>query len=191
MILRPVLMPVPDGDSLPRNERAQEQHRISRLALAESARLSGVSARDWSKDDNDVPQPAGGIYWSLSHKPAWTAAVVSDRPVGIDIERIAARNPGMFDRLADPDEWGLLGGREWGHFFRLWTAKEAALKANGVGISGFGECRLVSILDDRHLTLSFGGRDWPIEHFFHDSHVAAVTTVPDSLEWTVGGLGNT
>ncbi|MCL9795277.1 4'-phosphopantetheinyl transferase superfamily protein, partial [Frankia sp. AgKG'84/4] len=81
---------------------------------------------------------------SLAHKPELAVAVVSaDGPVGIDVEKVEARTPGveqaalapaeraLLDRLAgdDPDLRGL-----W--FTRLWAAKEAAAKADRTGLAG-------------------------------------------------------
>ncbi len=187
MILHPVLMPVPKGDSLPRHQRATELRRVSRLALAESARLSGISVREWRQAESGEPLPTDGVYWSVAHKPLWTAAVVSDRPVGIDLEPVAPRRVEMFDALAAEEEWSLLRDREWLTFCRLWTAKEAVLKANGVGIGRFGDCKLTAVKDREHMQLSFEGRDWRIQHcYFHD-HVAAVTVESSKPNWTVMG----
>ena len=81
----------------------------SQQAVDESARLCGVTPRQWPRDDRNVPAPADGIYWSLSHKPAWTAGVVSDEPVGIDLEAIAPRrNTIMWNKIATPAEWDLI-----------------------------------------------------------------------------------
>lgn len=190
MILRPVLMPVPGGADLPRSQRLSAQRRVSRQAVDESARLCGLAPRDWPRDGRGVPVPADGIYWSLTHKAAWTAGVVSDGPVGIDIEAISPRrNMILFDKLAAADEWAIAGGRAWPNFFRLWTAKEATLKANSVGIGRLGECRVVAVHGERHLTLAFQGREWTVEQFYHDGHVAAVTAGADEVVWTVLELG--
>jgi phosphopantetheinyl transferase len=185
MILQPVLMPVPGGDTLPAPQRVVEQRRVARRALAECARLCGIPERDWPQDDAGVPQPAGGYYWSISHKPLWAAAVIADRPVGIDIEHIKPRHPDLFDAIATPEEWALLGERSWEAFFRLWTAKEATLKANSRGISGLGVCPLERVIDASHLTISYEGQTWTIEHCRHGEHVAAVTAGTDGVAWHV------
>ena len=188
MILRPVLMPIPGGADLPRDRRRPAQQAVSRRALDESARLCGVSPREWLRSDKRVPLPTEGIYWSQSHKPTWTAGVVSDEPVGIDIEAIRPRRDEiLFDKLADADEWALVGGRSWENFFRLWTANEATLKANSFGIGRLRDCRVVAVSDEAHLTVVFAGREWSVEHFHHDNHVAAVTTGQRKVIWNVMG----
>ncbi len=184
MILRPVLMPVPRGGELPRRERLPAQRAVSRRAVDESARLCGLTPRDWPLAANGAPAPVEGIHWSVSHKPSWTAGVVSDGPVGIDIEEIRPRrNELLFGKLATREEWDLVGGRTWDNFFRLWTANEAALKANGLGIGHLSECRVVAVRDETHLTVVFRTRQWTIEHYYHDDHVAAVTTAAEGTVW--------
>lgn len=186
MTLYAVLMPVPGGATLPRNQRRDAQRRAARLAVDESARRSGHQPRPWPQNAARVPVPIDGIHWSLSHKPAWTAGLVADHPVGIDIERIAPRaNDLLFTKVAKPDEWALIGQSNWENFFRLWTAKEATLKANGLGIGHLAECRLIDVPDDSHLTVRFGDRDWPIEQFRHQGHIAAVTAGSCDVAWTV------
>ncbi|MFQ5489821.1 MAG: 4'-phosphopantetheinyl transferase family protein [Phycisphaerae bacterium] len=186
MTLHAVLMPVPGGPDLPRNQRRDAQRQTARRAVDESARLSGHQPRPWPQNAARAPVPVDGIFWSLSHKPAWTAGVVADGPVGIDIEAIVPRaNQLLFAKVAKPDEWALIGQTDWDNFFRLWTAKEAALKANGLGIGHLGECRLIDAPDPSHVTIHLADRDWPIEQFFHQGHVAAVTAGSHDVAWTV------
>ncbi len=186
MILRPVLMPIPGGADVPRSQRGAAQRRIARLAVDESARWSGLSRDHWPQDASGAPLPANGVYWSLSHKPAWTAGVVADRPVGIDLEPISPRHSdALFAKLAAPDEWERAGERTWHTFFRVWTAKEAVLKANGLGIGHLRRCRLVAAVSEHELILTFGGREWPVRQHVHHNHVVAVAGDWDDVFWSV------
>jgi len=143
MILRPVLLPIAALPALSTRERVAEQSRLARIALTECARLSGGPASDWNKDANGAPSPNDGWHWSIAHSREWAAAVISREPVGIDVERIRPRREGLFDQVAGEDEWNAIGGRTWNLFFRMWTAKEAVLKANRAGIGWLRECRVV------------------------------------------------
>jgi 4'-phosphopantetheinyl transferase len=117
------------------------------------------------------------------------AAAIADRRVGIDIEQIKPRgHEGLWERVASDQEWSLCGGRGWEMFFRLWTAKEATLKANGKGIGGLSDCRIVEVSDDRHIKLHYAGEDWRIEQYRHDDHIASVTMSGESIEWQVAKL---
>jgi phosphopantetheinyl transferase len=139
----------------------------------------------WSKDDREVPQPNAGYHWSVSHKQHLACAVIADVPVGIDVEHVTARPRGLHDRLAEPADWDALGDRSWASFYLLWTAKEAVLKAVGVGIAGFLRCRLVELPDDRRMRLTYEGRTWTIEHYHHADHVLAVTCDAEPVRWCV------
>ena len=111
--------------------------------------------------------------------------MIANQPVGIDIEEISPRKKFYFDALATEAEWDQIGEQNMHHFYRLWTAKEAALKANGLGIGHLAECRLIDVPDASHLTVRFGDRDWPIEQFRHQGHIAAVTAGSCDVAWTV------
>ena len=185
MKLHPVLLPIPVKEGLTGRERIARQRHYARQALVESCKLSAVEPWDWQKGPNSAPLPHAGHYWAISHKSAFAAAVISDGLVGIDIERITPRSEGLYDKLAHDDEWTLLGERTWDAFFRVWTAKEATLKANGIGIAGFLSCRILAVPDETHLTLDYNDRTWTIEQYRHGDHLAAVTVDDDDAHWVV------
>ncbi|RME41562.1 MAG: 4'-phosphopantetheinyl transferase superfamily protein [Planctomycetota bacterium] len=185
MILRAVLMPVPASDRTRSPEQVRRQRETARTALRESARRSGAPDAGWEQDERGIPLPNRGFNWSISHKPAWAAAVVADRPVGIDVEHVRPRTHRLHDHLAHDAEWALLGNRSWESFFRLWTAKEATLKAHGKGIGELLTCRLVEVEDERHVRVVYAGKEHRVEHFIHEGHIAAVTCEFDRVEWIV------
>jgi len=87
------------------------------------------------------------IHFNISHTSGWCAVALSDKPVGIDIERIK----NFFDghsRVAVAKRYftaqeivayglNLSGAGKLGTrcFYRLWTAKESAVKCSGEGIA--------------------------------------------------------
>ena len=85
------------------------------------------------------------VHFSLSHTGPWLALAVSDRPVGIDVERLRPVGEKLARRICSPSDWEyLLAGKEAfeaedgeqrERFFRIWTAKEAWYKREGTGIT--------------------------------------------------------
>jgi len=181
MILRPVLIAIPDDSHLCRPKRRQRQREYARMALRESARLIGAPLDGYLQDDRDVPLPNNGYYWSISHTRGMAAGVVSTEPVGIDVEALTPRREGLFDMVASEAEWAILGGRTWDNFFRLFTAKEATLKANGKGIGCLRECLLSQCSVDR-CALNFDMRRFEVHHHRFEIQIAAVAGV-GAVQW--------
>ena len=138
--LFPVILPVPAKvhDFAPR-ERVKFLSRYARQALRLSAEKSDVRIGDPVKNDNGVPQPFDGIHWSISHKSKYVCGVAAPEPIGIDIERVRDFSEGLFRKTAVEAEWALadMENESVNSFFRFWTAKEAVLKATGIGIKDF------------------------------------------------------
>lgn len=114
--------------------------------LAMSPRSIGVSRTDTGK-----PVIAQGVHFNVSHSGDLILMAVSDeRAVGVDIER--KRDVQRVDALLrrwlsaeEQTEYASLhrgGASESEAFLRLWSLKEARLKALGVGISGASRARL-------------------------------------------------
>lgn len=184
-VVRPVIWKTgPAYKTLPVRERVRYLSRLARKALVISARHQGVNAApsDFLKDDQGAPLPVAGIFWSLSHKPAYVAAVAAPRPVGIDVERITPRPEGLWDKVTAPEERALLPDRSPTAFFRCWTAKEAVLKSASVGLAHLSGCRIVSVPDDRRLILAYDNNVREVIHFFHDDHLFSMVT---RQQWTV------
>ena len=184
MTLFPVILAVPvAGPGLPGEERVARLSELAREALRMSAERSGLVLDDPVKDDDDVPIPVNGTWWSVSHKPRCVAAVVSTEPAGIDIEDLEPRSEPPYRLVASEEEWALGGGRSQDLFFRYWTAKEAVLKAAGVGITGLKKCAVVSIPDGTHIVLSYRDRTFRVEQHYCMNHIAAVVQGDSEVEW--------
>ncbi len=189
MTLRPVLITIHEASDLSVPQKVARQRQVARRALSMCAVQCGGPEGPWEQDANRVPLPNDGWYWSISHKPLMAVAVISDAPVGIDIEHIKPRGrEDLWDRLANAGEWKVAGERSWEMFFRLWTAKEAMLKANSRGIGGFEECRIVAVPDRTRVECEYRGTPWKIQQFYHAEHIAAVTAGSLDVQWQVGEL---
>jgi acyl transferase domain-containing protein/phosphopantetheinyl transferase len=83
---------------------------------------------------DSVPE---GLHLSISHKGNLAAAIVADRPVGIDIEQVEERDESFLDLVFNAAERVFLEGEPPGMgVTRGWVAKEAVAKAAGTGLQG-------------------------------------------------------
>lgn len=182
----PVILAVAaDVQALPPPERVRALSRQARKALHICARRAGIAVGELNKDTNGAPLPFDGNHWSLTHKRAYVGAVISSRAAGIDVEALRDVSAGLRSKTAREEEWRLADENPPTLFFRYWTAKEAVLKAAGVGISGLSACRVTAVPDNSHLCLEYNGRPYLVEHFFFDGHVASVVKNRFQVDWTL------
>ena len=185
MTLFPVVMPVIEAGHKPQGkEKVDHLSRIAREALKLSAEKSRVRLGELLKDEKGIPCPVAGNYWSLAHKPKYVAAVVSKDKVGIDIEEMKPRTESLFAYVASDEEWELKE-KSWDTFFRYWTAKEAALKVIGIGISGLKTCRIISVPDENHIVLDYKGQFFLVEQLRYKNHIVSVLKDDNQIEWVV------
>ncbi|WP_170139378.1 4'-phosphopantetheinyl transferase family protein [Larkinella arboricola] len=86
--------------------------------------------------------PAGcNWHYNVSHSGDWALIAVSTHPVGIDIEKIDSdfRFQDIVPEVFSPDEQRYLQKHSAARtlFYRLWTRKEALVKATGQGIDDY------------------------------------------------------
>ena len=181
----PVVLPVPKyAQTFPSREKVAYLSRHARKALSLSSQHSGLVLSEPLKNADGSPQPSEGVYWSLTHKPRYVAGVVAQSRIGIDIEPLQPRNNRkLLQKVADTDEWKLAGEESWENFFRFWTAKEAVLKAGGVGLVGLSQCRIITIVDDTHLIIDYRNRPWQVEHVLFDDHIVSVVQKDFRVKW--------
>ncbi len=184
--LFPVILPVSDADQrLNGRDKVKALSRLARSALMKSCEKSGLHLDTFPKSEKGVPLPVGGVHWSLTHKSDMVAGVASLLPVGMDLETIRPVKDALLAKVANDDEWQLVDGDRQRAFFRFWTAKEAVLKAVGKGMVGLSRCRVVAVVDDTRMTLTYDETRWPVAHFWFDGHVAALTPHHLDVSWTV------
>ncbi len=90
----------------------------------------------------DYPQ----IAFNLSHSGTYAVCALADSAVGVDMQQHRAVDvAALAQRYFTPQErqWWEDGGDREDAFFRLWTAKESLLKAEGVGLSGVSRFSVV------------------------------------------------
>jgi 4'-phosphopantetheinyl transferase len=186
--LFPYLIAVPRTiEGLDPRARVRYLSHHSRRALHLSARKSDVRIEALAKDENNAPLPVNGVYWSVSHKPSFVAAVVAPFSVGIDLEPVRPCSEALFGKVASTAEWNLanVGAAELVTFFRFWTSKEAVLKASGTGLKDLSICRIHKIFSDRLLSVRYRGRSWLIEHLYFENHIASIVKNDFEVHWSV------
>ncbi len=139
------------------------------------------------KDEDGVPLTSNGFYWSITHKPRYVAAVVSPKPVGIDLEEIRSVHTRLYERVAGEEEWELVPGIEEKRemFFRFWTAKESVMKVAGTGIKDLSRIQISQVQDEKRMVLAFQDMVWNVRHHYFDDHIAAITTNDSMVKWSI------
>ena len=182
--LYPIILAVPaEVKELTPKERVKFLSRHARRALQMSADKSRVRLDELQQDERNAPLPFQGTYWSVTHKNEYVGAVVSPSATGIDIEKISPRAKSLFRKTAGEAEWALADKTD-STFFCYWTAKEAVLKAAGVGLKDLSKCRISRIVDAHHLDIEYDGKRWQIEHRFFNNHIASIVKNEFEIQWT-------
>ncbi len=182
----PVIHRVPESCAgFTGRQNAANLSRLARQAVKASAARTGITLDRLEADASGAPLPENGYFWSVSHKPQYVAGVVSSHRVGIDLEALLPVRAGMFKKIADESEWALWDSVTDLAFYRYFTAKEAVLKACGIGLTGLSACRVHRIIDESRLGVSYDHREWIVRHFFHDKHIFSIAANPVPVCWKI------
>lgn len=97
--------------------------------------------QNFAYNEHGKPYIEGGPYFSISHCKEGIAVAVDDRPIGIDIEFIRHSDADLIARTMNEKEQLLIHSDR--DFTRLWTQKEAVVKAIGIGIESFEQLQTI------------------------------------------------
>ena len=80
--------------------------------------------------------PGTGLFCSVSHTDGLCVCAVSDRPVGIDAEKLRPAPMRVAKRVFSAGEQRLLAASDEPdlQFFRFWTRRESVVKLTGAGL---------------------------------------------------------
>ena len=122
------------------------------MMLAESLQNKGFGLEDWCYNEYGKPFWPNGPYFSISHCKQGIAVAIDEHPIGIDIEAIRHADDDLLARTMNKFEQSKIKNQKSKiesdrEFTRLWTLKEAIVKAQGVGIQSFEQ--LQTVIDNR------------------------------------------
>lgn len=116
------------------------------------------------------------IHFNLSHSDGIAACIVSGRECGIDCEKIRTFRPAVMRRAFSARERQLVEEapeeKRDTIFFRLWTLKEAYIKAIGTGLS-FPLKQAEFILSDDGFTTEIAGYSFR-QYIIREKYVVSV-----------------
>lgn len=102
---------------------------------------SGVKYNDIKFQVSGTGKPYLPVYpyyeFSISHTRNAVAAAVSDKPVGVDVEKVRGVAGGLAKRVFSENEMAWLNEtaeKKDRRFFDIWTKKEALVKYQGTGL---------------------------------------------------------
>lgn len=123
-----------------KKEQKKRQSLSARALLQRllSENFENLSINKLIFNDNGAPILEGdkSLYVSLSHSENMVAAAVSDLPVGIDVEKIREISQKTASKVCSADEVSFVLVGDRADFFRVWTLKEAYVKAIGTDFCG-------------------------------------------------------
>ena len=107
-------------------DRALNDRKLTELIPAEPIVDENEKPHLYDNDGNE-------IYFSLSHSGDYAACAIADSGVGVDIEECKEYLEQIANRFFGESEKKLVNDKE--SFYRIWTLKEALMKAVGLGMS--------------------------------------------------------
>jgi len=79
------------------------------------------------------------IHFNITHSGDWVVCAFSNKPVGVDVEKVRKINLNIARRFFSEKETAILFSlphkQQFEFFFDLWTLKESYLKALGTGLT--------------------------------------------------------
>lgn len=116
------------------------------------------------------PKPESTIHFSITHSARHVAIAFSRREVGLDLESERHVDTRALSRrfFSSEEAVAVKAAGTPGFFFRLWTCREAAIKADGKGIAnlmGITKVHLDRGRGDAELEMTIGSDAWRALHW--------------------------
>ena len=126
------------------NTEKKQLHGYAHKMLREALKLRNINYTEETPiTKNDMGKPSlterPDIHYNLSHAEGIATCMVSDYECGIDCEKVRDFRPNVIKRVFSENEKAMFENTPDIEknllFFKLWTLKEAYVKAIGIGIS--------------------------------------------------------
>ena len=95
----------------------------------------GPRVGDMVYEEGGKPYLADGPFFNISHSGEYVVLAVSEKPVGVDIEKLGQYKEKLARRCCTDEELLWLEAQDKSEFYRLWTGKESIMKAVGKGLA--------------------------------------------------------
>lgn len=120
----------------------------------------GITDAQLTTEQNGKPTLCGAdLFVSIAHCEQAAVCAASDKPIGIDVERIRPMNLSIAKKVCVDEETKFLFGRQptesdfchcedkeiLARFFEIWTAKEAYFKMLGTGITNLKSINILPL----------------------------------------------
>ena len=137
--------------------------------------------------DHGRPSVVGAaIEFSISSSHGIGVVAISDRPVGVDVEVVRSGLDPVVFALSDDERRGVLAippDQRGMAFLRLWTAKEAVLKAAGRSLADDLVVDVPGLVSEDRTTTIADGRGWEVRQLPIDPHVGVPAVVALADLW--------
>ena len=117
------------------NKKKSLDHRKGILSIRQLLKKTGISNENQYYDDIGRPFLNDGRHISFSHSKKVSGIVISDKEIGIDIEKNQSKILNISQKFLNTKEKNFLIKKDVSQITNIWTAKEAVFKAfkvNGI-----------------------------------------------------------
>lgn len=125
-----------ETDALPSELKKKQKIAADMLCRQMISEKCGTPENEIVFSKNSFGKPVAenaDVFFSISHSGDFVACAVSDREIGIDIEKIRGIQFRAAEKFSTASELEYIGN-DLTRFFRVWTLKEAFFKCKGTGL---------------------------------------------------------
>lgn len=130
------------------NKKKSLDHRKGILSIRQLLKKTGISNENQYYDDIGRPFLNDGRHISFSHSKKVSGIVISDKKIGIDIEKNQPKILNMSHKFLNSREKIFITKKSISQITYIWTAKEAVYKAFKVNGIKFSEQIVIDPFDE-------------------------------------------